>query len=100
MVSRSGGSASGCGSAVAASVLSPGSFIANTRLAVPAAGLVVGLDNACHEIAAHDIARVETDGLDALDPAEQPDGFFQSRGLPRGQVDLAGIAGDHHLRPF
>src|SRR5262245_7967940 len=82
--SRSGGSASaGAGSMdVAEGELSPGAVMALGRL-LGVAGLVVGLDDARYEIAAHNVAGYEPDRLDPLDAAQQPDRLLQPRLLSR-----------------
>src|SRR5262245_21446820 len=99
---RRGGSASaapGSPGTVEEGVLSPGSCMADIGLPA-AAGLIVGLDDAGHEIATHDVAGTKPDRLDPLDAAQQLDGLVQARLLAGRQVDLAWVAGDDHLGAF
>src|SRR5437879_7858603 len=96
-VSRSGGSGSAGSSAGKDSdELSPGTLMAKRALAGP----VVGFDDAGDEIAAHHVPRREADGLDAAHAGQQPHRLFEARALTRRQIDLARVAGHHHLRAF
>ena len=64
------------------------------RLLLP----IIGFDDAGDEIAAHHVGAGEANGLDAGDAVQKRDGLLETRRHAEGQIDLARVAGDRHLR--
>src|SRR5262245_9223540 len=58
--------------------------------------LVVGVDNACHELVPDDVLGGVDDVTNSLDVSEESRRFREARGLSGRQIDLARIAGDDH----
>ena len=68
------------------------------RLAVLGVELVVGLDNALHELVAYDVLLVELHAADAFDISQHSHRLDEARSGGRRQVDLRDVARDDHLR--
>src|SRR5690349_5244926 len=59
-------------------------------------GMIVGINDASHQVAAHHVGGGKADRLDATNAAQQADRLLKARALTGGQVDLAGIPGHRH----
>src|SRR5262249_2667613 len=59
--------------------------------------MVVGINDAGHQVAAHHVGGGKADRLDAADAAQQTNGLLKARTLAWRQVDLAWVAGHGHL---
>src|SRR5262249_51251607 len=56
----------------------------------------IGLDDAGHQVVAHDVLCAQPHEAHAFDAAQRFDRVGHARTLAARQVGLAGIAGDHH----
>ena len=59
--------------------------------------LVIGLDDALHEVVADDVALVEINQRDAFDFTDDFDGFDQAGAAVVRQIDLGDVAGYDRL---
>ena len=60
---------------------------------------LVGLDDALHELVAHDVLLAELYLAYAFHAIEHLESLYQTRSYAAWQVNLGGVAGDDHLRP-